>query len=249
MKPLIKKEFKEIIRTGRLWIILAVFGFFAVLSPVTARYMPEIFESLMKDQHMEFKIPDPTWMDAMMQYVKNLSQICTFILIFLFMGSVAREKESGTAVFIIVKPVLRAHFILSKFILAWVSITLSIFISFLLASFYTYLFFGDFPVYKFAVANLILLLNLLVITSLVIFFSTISKTQLVAALLSFLSWLVLGLIAQIRNFGYFSPSKLIGESMDYFSGNSLHWQAFAGSAFMLFLSVAWSIFAFRKWEA
>ena len=37
-------EYLRLLRTYRVWILLGIFGFFAVLGPATAKYLPEIVE-------------------------------------------------------------------------------------------------------------------------------------------------------------------------------------------------------------
>jgi ABC-2 type transport system permease protein len=115
---LLKKEMKELFRSGKLIVFAAVFLFFGLLSPIAAKYLPQIISSIGGMENIQIKIPEPTWLDAVAQYVKNLTQLCTFIVIVIFMGYVAREKESGTAVFLLVKPVPRGSFLAAKFISA-----------------------------------------------------------------------------------------------------------------------------------
>jgi ABC-2 type transport system permease protein len=118
---LISKELKEQWRSGRLLIMLAVFLFFGIVSPLTAKYMPDIISSMVKDQNITIQIPEATWKDAIGQFVKNISQMGVFIIILLSMGTVAKEKENGTASFLLVKPVSRNLFILSKFFSQFIS--------------------------------------------------------------------------------------------------------------------------------
>ncbi|HPD65253.1 MAG TPA: ABC transporter permease subunit [Bacteroidia bacterium] len=248
MKTLLIKEWKEQLRTGRFWIMMAVFVFFAILSPLTARYMPEIISSISQQQQIEIQIPEPTWTDSVAQYVKNISQICTFIIILLFMGIVVKEKETGTAVFVVVKPVSRNYFILSKVIVSFLVSLTALSVAFLLASAYTLLFFGEFPFLRFGFGNALILLYLWVIISTTIFFSTVARTQVMAAIFSFLLWLAMGLLAQIDGIGVFIPAKLISLSMTYSVSGELSWQALSGALFFLALFIFLSVFSFRKWE-
>ena len=39
-------EYLRLVRTYRVWILLGIFGFFAVLGPATAKYLPEIVDRL-----------------------------------------------------------------------------------------------------------------------------------------------------------------------------------------------------------
>jgi len=248
MIALLKKEFKEQIRSGRFWIILAVFGFFAIMSPVSAFYMPQIIAKATNEQGIEIKVPDPVWMDAMIQYFKNISQICTFIVILLLMGSVCREKENGNVVFILVKPVSRISFILSKIVVAFILILLSFIVSFLITSFYTWLLFGSFPIKIFALSNLPAIIQMLFIVVMTIMFSTLAKSQFVAALFTFLAWLIFGLSGQWGKTALFTPVKLNQESMNILQLMELSWQPFAGAVFFIALFTLISIFVFQNYE-
>ncbi len=104
---LLKKEVRELFRSGKAIVFVVVFLFFGLLSPIAAKYLPAIIGSIGETQKIQIIIPEPSWLDAVAQYIKNLTQLCTFIIIIIFMGIVSREKESGTAVFLLVKPVSR----------------------------------------------------------------------------------------------------------------------------------------------
>ena len=64
---------------------------------------------------IDIHVPTPTIKDAVAQLIKNLSQVGVLTAILLAMGSVAGEKESGTAAFVLVKPVSRFAFLAAKF--------------------------------------------------------------------------------------------------------------------------------------
>jgi ABC-2 type transport system permease protein len=112
---LIHKELIEQIRSRRFIILVVVFIILGILSPLLAKYLPALLSSMMKDQNIYITVPESTWKDAIAQYTKNISQLGVLILILLNMGTVAKEKEIGTAVFLLVKPVSRNLFVLSKF--------------------------------------------------------------------------------------------------------------------------------------
>ena len=67
-----RKEFTENIRNYRLLIMLALFFFFGVSSPLLAKFTPQIVEAFMVN--MEISFEEPTALDAWMQFYKNISQ-------------------------------------------------------------------------------------------------------------------------------------------------------------------------------
>ncbi len=111
------KEFTEILRTWRIWVVPGLLLFFAVSSPVLALMTPALLESVTQGQSgVQIIIPDPTYVDAYAQWIKNLQQIVVFALLLTAGGMIAGERASGTAILVLTKPVSRAAFVLTKFV-------------------------------------------------------------------------------------------------------------------------------------
>ena len=111
------KEFTEIVRTWRIWVVPGLLLFFAVTSPILAKATPALLQSAMQGQQgIQITIPEPTYLDSYAQWIKNLQQIVTFALILTAGGVIAGEQASGTAILVLTKPVSRGAFVLAKFI-------------------------------------------------------------------------------------------------------------------------------------
>jgi len=108
------KEAREIVRTWRIWVLPGILVFFAVTGPFLARFTPEIVGALAASELGGFKLPTPTYLDAYIQWIKNLSQIGLFALIIIYGGIVSGETKSGTAVLVLTKPVSRTAFVIAK---------------------------------------------------------------------------------------------------------------------------------------
>jgi ABC-2 type transport system permease protein len=219
---LLNKELIEQWRSGRLIILLAIFLFFGIFSPLMAKFLPSILPSIMKGQNITIHIPEGTWKDAIGQFVKNISQIGVFIIILLSMGTVAREKENGTVSFLLVKPVSRNLFIASKFLSQLIVLLVSFIVGFFTAVFYTNIFFGTFPFILFAKIALVLLLYLIVIQFITIFFSVFIKNQILAGILAFAATLLLNAISIIGKSGLYSPSHLLEVSKTILKGSIIN---------------------------
>lgn len=246
---LINKEFTEQWRSSRLMILLGLFLFFGILSPLTAKFMPDIISSMVRDQNITIQIPEATWKDAIGQFVKNVSQMGVFIVVLLTMGTVAREKENGTASFLLVKPVSRNLYILSKFFSQYILLFSSMILGFLTVVLYTKIFFGTFSMLLFAEISLILFIYLVVVQSITIFFSILIKTQIPAGILAIVTVLLMGVLSMLGKAGTYSPSKLIEESQTIMKDSSISWQPFAGSVIVLICCIVFGIRYFRKWES
>lgn len=112
---MLAKEFLEIRRTWRLWVVPGMLAFFAVTGPLLALLTPQLLASMATSQPgVVIRIPDPTAVDAYLQFVKGLSQMVTIALIIGGAGLVSGERTSGTAILVLSKPVSRAAFVLAK---------------------------------------------------------------------------------------------------------------------------------------
>ncbi len=111
------KEWLEILRTWRIWVIPGMLLFFAVTSPIMALAMPALLGSLAgSEPGMVIQIPDPTALDAYGQFIKNLSQLVILAVVIAGAGIVSAERSSGTAILVLTKPLSRAAFVLAKLV-------------------------------------------------------------------------------------------------------------------------------------
>jgi len=140
---LLMKEISEQWRTGRLPVVAVIFLFFGLASPVLAKYTPDIVKLAAS---IDIHVPTPTIKDAVAQLIKNLSQVGVLTSILLAMGSVAGEKESGTAAFVLVKPVSRLAFLAAKFSGIAVTMAAAVILCGLAAYLYTWLLFAPLSV-------------------------------------------------------------------------------------------------------
>lgn len=117
------KEFREITRTWRMWVLPLVMISFAIMSPVVAAMTPQLIESIASEITIE--LPDPTTIDAYLQFSKNNTQIALFAIIISMAGMISAERKGGTAVLVLTKPLSRGAFVLSKIVSNWVLVTVS----------------------------------------------------------------------------------------------------------------------------
>lgn len=120
------KEFTEIVRTWRLWVLPVIMIVFGVLSPVLAKITPQLLDSIAGDQvGMVIELPEPTTIDAYLQFMKNNAQIALFAIIISMAGMVSSERKSGTAALVLTKPVSRGGFITAKVVSNWILVAVS----------------------------------------------------------------------------------------------------------------------------
>jgi ABC-2 type transport system permease protein len=200
---LLTKEVTEHWRTGRLPVMAVIFLLFGLASPVLAKYTPEIVK--LAASSIDIHVPTPTIKDAVAQLIKTLSQVGVLTAILLAMGSVAGEKESGTAAFVLVKPVGRFAFLAAKFSGLTITIAAAVLACGLAAYLYTALLFAPLPAIGFGAACLVILLGLLEIAAVTFLGSTLVRSAIPAAGVGIVAIVVAGIISSLPNVSHFTP--------------------------------------------
>jgi len=137
-----KKEVLEIFRTYKILILVSVFFLFGMLSPLTAKLMPEIFKSLALDG-IVITIPPPIALDAYAQLFKNLGQMGMLVVLLVFSGMLSAEITKGMLINMLTKGLSRSAVILSKFTVSLVTWSVSLLIAFVTTYGYTAYLFGS----------------------------------------------------------------------------------------------------------
>lgn len=136
----LKKELWEQIITFRLWIICAVFFMLGIISPIGAKYTPEILKTLTKGS-IAVQVAEPTYIDSFVQYFKNLSQLGLVVFIILFHNVLSQEIVKGILIIPMSKGLSSKAVINAKFVGLVFSWTVSFGISYLSCILYTKLLF------------------------------------------------------------------------------------------------------------
>lgn len=212
---MIRKELLEIYRSKKFLILVILFLFIAISSPILAKLLPVILKSVPATPGITIDIPDPTWKDAVDQLVKNLSQIGMIVLIIMFAGSIADEKNKKTLEMVLTKPVSRPKFVLAKFVASLLATMVVFIIAMAVFYFYTVSILGTFSVVNFLWLSVFSMLFLVFIISLTLFFSAISKSQIVALALTFGTEAVIAIVfGSVKKIADYSPSYIF----DHYAG-------------------------------
>jgi ABC-2 type transport system permease protein len=246
--PLLRKELREQWRTLRLPILVVVFLVIGFGSPVLARFTPELIRTFAGDQ-LSIQLPPPTAADAVDQLLKNGTQFGILVAILLAMGSVATERERGTAALVLVGPASRAAFIVAKAIVLGLTLAVAVAGATATAWLYTAILFEPPSVAGFAGAGLLLWLELLVFAALTFLGSTLSRSALAAAGLGFALLLVLGVLSVIPTIGGALPTGLTGTARALAVGTPApDWRPVLSSIGLIALCVGAAILVFEREE-
>jgi ABC-2 type transport system permease protein len=217
---LLKKELREQFRTGRLVAVAAVFVLFGILGPLTDRFMKQLFDAIGTESGgMTFQVPAPSLAGASVQILKNLSQFGIVCALLLAMGSVAWERERGTAGMILAKPASRAAFLAAKLVAISINLAVSVALGCGLAYLYVALLYpAAFPVGGYLAMSLLLWWMLVIFAAITMLGSTITRSAIAAAGIGLVALLVLGILGALPVIGPYMPSSLGGPASDLVLG-------------------------------
>ncbi len=209
---LLSKELTEQWRTYRFLVVAVVFGAFAgLLSPIVAKLVPELLISLTTGagQSVSIQLPEPTAADAIAQFLKSLTQIGVIALILVAMGTVAVERERGTAATVLSKPVSRLSFLLAKFAALTLTFTASLALAAAACYYYTVVLFGSLDAGLFLQVSLLAALYLWVWLAVTFLCSALFKSQIAAGGLAFGGYVGTSLLSIVPSLKDYLPGALI----------------------------------------
>ncbi len=242
----LRKELLEQWRSYRLVVAVAVFVFFGLLSPLTAKLMPEVFKLLPNGEVLAKLIPAPTARDAVAQYIKNANQFAIILAVLMAMGAVAIEKDKGTAALMLVKPMPRGAFLAAKFAALSLTFVTSLALAGVACYYYTFLLFEALPLTGWLAVNGLLLLSTLLYVALTLLCSSLGKSQAMAGGLAFGLAILLAVLGTLPGVSQYTPGQLLAwaEAL-VLGGPASGWIALWVTAGLTLAALfgAWAIFA------
>jgi len=216
-----KKEIREAVKTPRLLIIASLFISFAILSPLTAKFMPLIIKQMGK-QVAFLTIPEPTYLDAYMQLFNNMNTIVFLVLIFMLCGTVASEKSKGIIPLIVTKGLSRSSILCGKFLAHCSIYTFIYVISSCIFYIYTIILFPQHDIHTALLSLAIFWLYGIFLIGGVMLASTIARSYGIAALYGFLIYILSSIAASIPYVKHFSPAHSTTLSLQLVESNVIN---------------------------
>jgi len=245
----LRKECLEQWRTYHLLMAGVVLVVFGLLSPLIAKYTPEIIKLIPNGDAIAQLIPTPTAMDAVTQYIKNIGQFGVILALLLTMGAVAQEKDKGMAAMMLVKPLPRVTFLVAKFTALALMFTVTIAMAGAACYYYTWLLFGVLDVPCWLALNGLMLLFMLVYIALTLFCSVVTKSQAAAGGLALCLLFILGLLGSIPGLGEYLPGQLISWGGGLMAGKAeAFWPALWVSVGIIVVALMGASFIFERQE-
>jgi ABC-2 type transport system permease protein len=244
-----RKEWLELARTKRTLIALVVLVLFGLTSTLLAKMVPQIMTLVPGGEQFSGLIPEPTINDAVAQYVKNITQFGILLALLFGMGSMANEKDKGTAAMVLSKPMPRFAFLAAKLTAYGVLFLISILVAGAACYYYTYILFGKLNVLEFLEMNGLILLYLMVYLALTVLFSTLTKTQYIAIGAGFGMLILFGIVSAIPGWGIYTPDLLVTNAGLIGTGQTPEsWIGLWVSIGIITLAIAAAGFAFQRQE-
>jgi len=253
---LLGKELLESWRTYRLPVVIGLFAFVGLSSPLLARFLPEIITAAAGDQlGGAIPIATPTTADAVSQVQKNLGQFGALAAIILAMGSVSTELERGTAAFLLARPVGRGAFLAAKALAIGLVLLGAVAVAVALGWVYTAILFEPPPVAGWVAMAGLAWLALAAWAAITFLASTVTGSTGAAAGIGFVALLVLSIASAVPALGRFTPAGLTGPATALATGSGTVaslgldlWVPIAATVGIIAIAIAGSVVAFRRRE-
>ena len=256
----LKKELFESIKTYKLVIMLAVFLVFGMISPLTAKFTPEILKWAMESDpstagmDLSGLLTEPAAFDSWVQFFgSNTGQMGLIVLVIVFSGMISSELSRGTLTIMLSKGLSRAAVILSKLTSAVLIWTVSFILSFLTAWGYTAYMFEDSVPNLFAAVFCLWVFGVFLLALTALMATLTSKGYACMLSVGAVS-VVLALLTLIPNTAKYNPSSLIGSPLQFLSGEAAPRRAYpalvvAAIGIAAFTTLAVIIFSKNKKKA
>ncbi|HEU0243675.1 MAG TPA: ABC transporter permease subunit [Candidatus Limnocylindrales bacterium] len=249
---LARKELLEAWRTRRLPIVAVLFLVVGIVSPLTAKYLPQILTATLGDQ-LPIPIPTPVAADALVQLQKNLGQLGALAAIALAMGSVSGELDRGTAALVLAQPATRGAFLAAKLVAIAVVLAVGVAAATVVAWIYTAILFEPLPIGGWVAMAVLSWLGLLAWAALTFLASAATGSTTAAAGLGFVALVVISLAAVIPALDHLLPSGLTVPAIELASTGSVTdagaaLTAVLGTVTLIVVSAVGAQLAFRSRE-
>ena len=238
---LFKKEFSGQLRTYRLLIVVAVFFVFGLGTPLMLKYL----YALVPAESVAISIPEFTTADVVKSYISSLGQLGLIAAILVAMGSVATERESGTAAMTLSKPVGYGSFILAKLAALAVTFGVAIVVGAVGCYLYTVVLFGNPGEFDFFIATLLGALYLLFCLAVTVMYSSFVKSPIAAGGLSLVTLAAIAGTAGLPGMKDYSPGALLSWAEDVAAagGPNSWWVLIVSVVLIILTTVAgWQVF-------
>lgn len=250
MIKLLKYDFYHLRKTSKFIVFPIVIILFAIISPLTARYMNELLEVALSGSGIDLALSETTVFDSYIQYIGNLYETILFVILFVSISFFIKDKTKGLLPLILSKPVNRVKYILSKYVSLSILILVSLMLGYFVFAYYTYFVFEEIDMIGMLLTTLLFFVYVLYMLSISLFTSTHFKSYLAAVSVTFAIYILTSMLTffKVSIFDYL-PGVIVDSSVDILFGVEDLGDVFLNIGVTLLLTIIFiilSIFKFRK---
>lgn len=251
---LLGKELREAWRTRRLPLVAILFVLVGLVSPLTAKFLPDILKAALGDQLKGIPIPLADATAGLEQLQKNLGQLGALAAIALAMGAVSGELDRGTAALVLAQPVGRPAFLAAKLAAIGIVLAIATALAVAVAWVYSAILFETLPVGGWLALAVLDWLALFAWAALTLWASAATGSTTAAAGLGFVALIVLSIAAVIPVVDQWLPSGLAGPALNLAANKAAAVDgaklatSIAGSAIVVGVAAGAAIASFRRRE-
>lgn len=209
------KEVMESVRSYKLFIILAIFIMFGIMSPMMAKLLPEIMKSLIDDKAAleALNLGEPTQLDSYMQFFKNITQLGLIAVVLLFSNSLSNEISKKTLLPLFTRGLSKTSMMLAKLSVITLLWTIAYAVGFIITYLYTIMLFPNIEIYNLFISVFCVWLFGLVLLSVLMLGSTLTASSYAPLLFVGIFVAVLMFINILPDAIYYNPIVLIGDNV------------------------------------
>jgi len=203
-----KLEWLRMTRTKRWVAIFAVFVFFGIIGPLSARYVGEIVEQF--GGGVEVSFPEPTPADGIMQYSGNAAQLGLLVLVMIAASALTIESRYEMAVFLRTRVTSPYRLLLPRYVVVAATGVAAFIVGSLFAWYETAVLIGAPDAAGMATGMLFGSIYLLFVVAVVALTGSLFKNVLPTVIVTLAILLIMPLIGLIPSIGDWLPSRLVG---------------------------------------
>lgn len=212
-------EFARLVRTSRGIALLAVYAFFGLLGPMSAAYMPEIFERF-ATEGMQITFEEPTPLDGIVQFVSNASQLGLLAVIIVAAAALSVDARPEAAAFLRTRVARASDLVVPRYVVVTVASAVALIVGTVVAVVTTVALLGSLPAAEMVVGTVYGILYLAFAVALVAAVAGFVRSQLVAVFVTIVVLLALPVLGIVDAIGSWLPSALLTAVAPLLAGES-----------------------------
>ena len=223
-------EWLRLWRTQRWLIVIGAYAAFGILGPLTARYLPELMESMGEDVVGTLPAMGPP--DGITQYVGNAQQIGLLAVAFVAAAALAVDAKTEIAVFFRTRASI-TEIVVPRFVANAVLAAVAFALGMLIAYVGTGILLDWLDLDAILVGTLLQMLYMVFVVAVIAFFGSLVRGVPATALLSVGTLIAVGLLGLVPRIDAWLPGQLVGAVDDMIRGGGFeYWRATASTVLL-----------------